>query len=299
MDKYTGITGIIGFGSIAKIHSRIMYENNNPINCVFTRSKSSIQKIKEFFKKEFSYVPEIVNDCNIFFSKKICSLVISSPPSTHYDYLLKAFDRKIPVFCEKPLFWEKNTSLKELEKKISIIESHKNKNFLVNTNNSYFVDEILKIKKVKKIKFLKFIFHTNGLNKFSDIGIDLLPHGLSILIRALGFDKISNLKKSISESFVKYKFIYKNADIEFEFMQGSEIEKKMIIQLNNFTFMRVQNGSGTNYKVGLIEGNGEKIKSLKDPFNVYMGFFLQGFRQHKEDLFNLQLMCEILKDKKR
>ena len=108
MDKYTGITGIIGFGSIAKIHSRIMYENNNPINCVFTRSKSSIQKIKEFFKKEFSYVPEIVNDCNIFFKKKICSLVISSPPSTHYDYLLKAFDRKILFFVKTSFLGKKH-----------------------------------------------------------------------------------------------------------------------------------------------------------------------------------------------
>ena len=53
MDKYTGITGIIGFGSIAKIHSRIMYENNNPINCVFTRSNFGIQKLKEFLKKNF------------------------------------------------------------------------------------------------------------------------------------------------------------------------------------------------------------------------------------------------------
>ena len=81
-------------------------------------------------------------------------------------------------------------------------------------------------------------------------------------------------------------------------MQGSKIEKKMIIQLNDFTFKRVQNGSGTNYKVDLIQGNGEKIKSLKDPFDVYMDFFLNGFRQHKSDLFNLELMCEILKERK-
>ena len=102
MDKSTGI---IGFGSIAKIHSRIMYENNNPINYVLTRSESSIPKIKNYFLKEFSYLPEIMSDCDIFFSKKIHSLVISSPPSTHFDFLLKAFDKRISVFCEKRFFF--------------------------------------------------------------------------------------------------------------------------------------------------------------------------------------------------
>ena len=104
-------------------------------------------------------------------------------------------DKKISVLCEKPLFWENIICYKEIKKKILQVQKHKNINFLVNTCNSYFVDKILKIKEIKKIKFLKFIFHTNGLKKFSDIGADLLPHGLSILIRALGFDKISILRK--------------------------------------------------------------------------------------------------------
>ncbi len=290
--------GMIGFGLIAKVHAKILFQKKKFVDILFVKNKKNIIDAKKFFKNEFLYTPKITSNLEEFFEKKINFLILCSPSQTHFLYLLKAMDKNISVFCEKPLFWENGTSYKEIKKKILQIQKHKKINFLVNTSNSYFIDEILKIKKIKKIKFLKFIFHTNGLNKFSDIGVDLLPHGLSILIRALGFDKISNLTKSISEFFVKYKFIYKNADVQFEFMQGSDIKKKMMIQLNNLTFLRQQNSYGVNYKVDLIEGNGEKIRSLKDPFSIYMDLFLNGFRQHKVDLFNLELMCDFFKEKK-
>ena len=294
----TKLFGMIGFGLIAKVHAKILFQKKKFVDILLVKSQKNINDARKFFKNEFSYSPKITSNPEEFFEDKINFLILCSPSQTHFFYLLKAMDKNISVFCEKPLFWENGTNYKEIKKKILQIQKHKKINFLVNTSNSYFIDEILKIKKIKKIKFLKFIFHTNGLNKFSDIGVDLLPHGLSILIRALGFDKISNLTKSISEFFVKYKFIYKNADVQFEFMQGNDIKKKMMIQVNNLTFLRQQNSSGVNYKVDLIEGNGEKIRSLKDPFSIYMDLFLEGFRQHKVDLFNLELMCDFFKEKK-
>ena len=40
-----------------------------------------------------------------------------------------------------------------------------------------------------------------------------------------------------------------------------------------------------------------QYENIEDPFHTYIDFFLSGFRQHKIDLFNLELMCEILKGK--
>ena len=42
------LIGMIGFGLIAKIHSKIMFENNCPIRCVLVRSEESIEKTKNF-----------------------------------------------------------------------------------------------------------------------------------------------------------------------------------------------------------------------------------------------------------
>lgn len=293
----TKLIGMIGFGLISKVHTKILFQKKNYVDVVLVKTEKSINDVKFFFNNEFSYIPKITSNYDQFFKEKIKFLFLCSPPQTHFFYLIKALDRGISVFCEKPLFWENQISYEEIEKRILKIKNHKRLSFLVNTSNSLFADEILKFNKIKKIKFFKFIFHTNGSNKFSDIGVDLLPHGLSILIRVLGYGKISNLERNISEFLVKYKFLYDSAEIEFEFMQGDKIEKRMTIHLNDLVYKRVQTGFGSSYKVHFITEGGEKIENIEDPFHTYVDFFLDGFRQHKIDLFNLELMCEILKGK--
>ncbi len=289
------LIGMIGFGLIAKIHSKIMFENNCPIRCVLVRSEESIEKTKNFFVKEFSYTPLITNDCNFFFSKKIDILLICSPPSTHFKFLLKAFDNNISVFCEKPLFWDKELGLEEFKNKISILESHENKNFLVNTSNTYFLKSLMANIKVKKIKYLKFIFHTNGSAKYQEISEDLLPHGLSILIEILGFSNIKKIEKIILESNVNYKFRYSNAQVEFEFKEDPLIEKNMTIYLNEHKFTRIQVGNNSNYRVSFRKEDGTILDNFEDPFRVYSKLFLKGYRQHEKDLYNLKLMNQITK----
>ena len=46
---------------------------------------------------------------------------------------------------------------------------------------------------MSQLKVLDLIF-TNGLNRYKGIGVDLLPHALSLLIELLGNHKIENLK---------------------------------------------------------------------------------------------------------
>ena len=40
------------------------------------------------------------------------AVVISTPNELHYEQILKVLDKKIPIFCEKPLFWNKEDNYK-------------------------------------------------------------------------------------------------------------------------------------------------------------------------------------------
>src|SRR4030042_6961827 len=40
-------------------------------------------------------------------------VVIASPPSTHYDYLLKCLDWGLHIFCEKPFIWDDRTDIRK------------------------------------------------------------------------------------------------------------------------------------------------------------------------------------------
>ncbi len=285
--------GMIGFGLIAKVHAKILFKNNRPIKYILVKSDQSIKKTKLFFEKEFAYSPKITKDKDFFFSKKIDFLYICSPPNSHLKFLLKAFNKKIPVFCEKPIFWNSKLNLEEFNETIKILESHKNKNFLVNTSNTYFLKSlILNIK--EKIQKFKFVFHTNGSSKFKEISEDLLPHGLSLLIEIFGLSKIKEIKKITSESDVNYNFLYSGAKIEFEFKEDPSIEKKMIIQLNEHMFTRIQLGEGAGYRVSFKTKDGSIIDNFEDPFKVYSTLFFEGYRQHKKDFYNLKLMNQII-----
>ncbi|PPR44018.1 MAG: hypothetical protein CFH30_00006 [Alphaproteobacteria bacterium MarineAlpha8_Bin1] len=286
--------GMIGFGLIAKVHSKILFNSNCPIKYILVKSDQSIKKTKFFFEKEFSYSPKITKDIDFFFSKKIDFLYICSPPKSHFEFLIKAFNNKIPVFCEKPIFWDSKLSLEKFSETIKILESHKNKNFLINTSNAYFL-KFLMLNIKEKIKKFKFVFHTNGFSKFEQISEDLLPHGLSLLIEIFGFSKIKEIKKTIVESKVNYKFLYSDASIEFSFREDPSIEKKMVIQLNEHIFTRIQTGEGANYKVSFKTKDGSIIDNLEDPFKIYSKLFFKGYRQHKKDFYNLKLMNQIIK----
>ena len=114
--------GMIGFGLIAKVHSKILFNSNCPIKYILVKSDQSIKKTKFFFEKEFSYSPKITKDIDFFFSKKIDFLYICSPPKSHFEFLIKAFNNKIPVFCEKPIFWDSKLSLEKFSETIKILD---------------------------------------------------------------------------------------------------------------------------------------------------------------------------------
>src|SRR4030042_7198000 len=40
-------------------------------------------------------------------------VVIASPASTHYDYLLRSLDRGLHVFCEKPFIWDDRPDIRK------------------------------------------------------------------------------------------------------------------------------------------------------------------------------------------
>ena len=57
-----------------------------------------------------------------------------------------------------------------------------------------FYKELKKHENINEpIESFRFNFFTNGLNRYKGIGVDLLPHALSLLIELLGNHKIENL----------------------------------------------------------------------------------------------------------
>ena len=71
----------------------------------------------------------------------------------------------------------------------------------MNTSNASFIGQISdKLNDSSGIKNFEFEFFTQGNHRNRWIAVDLIPHGLSLLLQLLGFQEISRYKESFSNN---------------------------------------------------------------------------------------------------
>ena len=93
---------VVGLGSIAKKHIRVLREINPKIEIYALRSSLDSKKQKDIIN---------IYNWNNLISYNFSFAIISSPSFNHLDHLIKAQTLKIPIMIEKPLF----VSLKQIK----------------------------------------------------------------------------------------------------------------------------------------------------------------------------------------
>ena len=295
----------IGGKGIINAHLRIL-KKLGVINfsLLSSSNKSTLENCTDL-KKNLSIDIIPLNNKNELIEKfnPDCVFICSSHDS-HFEYIEFFLNKRIPIFCEKPLFWEYDITREEVKKKLSVLNKFKKSSLFLNTSNRYFAQKIMEenILDVNQIKKFKFIFHTNGQFEFINIGVDLLPHGLSILHELFGIHEIKKIKKKIISNKFECFFEYKNVNIIFEFKQGKEISKKLSLHLDNYIFDRVQEGYGNNYKVYLENKSENMNYKLDDPFETHIKKFLENLDLDSEinddfrlGYYNMLHMYDIIK----
>ena len=228
---------------------------------------------------------------------------ICTPNALHYEQILKILNNKIPIFCEKPLFWNKKDNYKIFLEKLKVIADHPNRAIFVNTSSASYIQSIENLLPTsKKISSFNFSFITKGNNKYLDIAEDLLPHGLAMLIELLGCHDISSFKQEYSEDSYQCNFYYSSCKVNFNFKEGKLLKKEFLFSINKDKYVRIQNKRLNNYEV-FLDCISQNIKiKIDDPFEVYASRFVN-FCLNKsslaEDEFNqsshnLTLMAKIL-----
>ena len=221
---------ILGASGIGKVHARNFDKLNVEINALLSSSlasgKATSDELKEWLGLEVDYY----DDLDLLLKESSPdAVVISTPNGLHYDQILKVLDKNIPIFCEKPLFWNKEDNYKTFLKKLKIISDHPNRAIYVNTSAACYIQSIeALLTNTKDIYSFNFKFVTQGNNKFTSIAEDLFPHGLSLIIELFGCHEISLFNEEYSETTYKCNFEYSGCAVNFEFQQGKLLKKEFI-----------------------------------------------------------------------
>jgi hypothetical protein len=293
-----------GASGIGKFHVRNFSKLNVSIDSILSSSKFPVNSTTRALKDSLGLDIKSFNNIDLLLSQSSPdAVVIATPNELHFDQILKVLDKKIPIFCEKPMFWNKQYTYNVFLKKLDTLTSHPNRAIFVNTSSANYIECIREYLPPRKdIESFNFNFITHGNKKYLEIAEDLLPHGFAMLIELLGFHKITSFKHNFSENTYKCNFSYSGCSISFKFKEGATLQKKFFFTVNKQKFKRIQIEGFNNYQVFLdcISDN-KKIKML-DPFEEYALRFLNFCKDEtkfKSDGFavashNLDLMAKIL-----
>ena len=277
-NKKSTDVAIIGYGTIGRVHGKILNKFGAKITGITCSTTQSLDIASKEIYAEYGNKPytsldteDVIQRCN-----PNC-VFICTPPEQHLEDLIKILKYEKPIFCEKPLIWNKEFTKNDLDNHLAYIKDIQNRKLFCNfANNNLLQSLIEKTKMNKNINYFKFSFYTHGKHQGKEIAVDLLPHGIAMLFHLVGFDnkiKDYNIK---SERFIfECSFKLPNIEVEFEFAQSKIFDKKFQIQLNNRIFERKSLNEEGVYKVWFDEYKTNNSYPMENPFEIEISKFLR------------------------
>jgi len=144
-------------------------------------------------------------------TERLDVVVIASPSSTHYEYLLKCLDSGSHIFCEKPFIWGDRTNIPKTVEEIFKKAREKKLTIAMNSQWPFAINDYEKICGKVRIKkkntfFIKMAPPFPGRAMISES----VPHALSLLYCLLGDGEIEDLNfESSGEREMDIRFIYR------------------------------------------------------------------------------------------
>lgn len=289
---------ILGARGIGKVHARIFHALGSDVYGILGSTAESVEKTADDLFSSFGFRPGAFHNLETLLSEPINAVCICTPPRLHFEQILAAFNKGLPVFCEKPLFWNEQLTANEVLEKTEQLRAHPQRRLFMNAPNALFLDALTDRFNSAHINTLKFSFYTNGTYKGIGIGMDLFTHGLSILYRIFGSQETSGFSWSATDATYSCRFTYGSCTVEFDFRQDPKGPKLFALSLNERIFTRIQEGAGATYNLYFHDSaTDEKIK-VEDPFNqsiqTFIDYCMQGSPVKKDNFEEAALIMKIM-----
>lgn len=263
---------IFGARGIGMVHARVFQELGADVCAVLATNMEGARATAAKLAEQYGIRAEPFADLTRLLELPLDAVSVCTPPRFHFQQMMAAFSQGIPVFCEKPLLWTDDPH--EREQQLNAVSQHPQRRLFVNTSNASFLQRVReRLPSTSEIVRFAFEFHTSGPHRGRAIALDLLPHGISLLLRLLGRRRVSDLQVSSSEHACYYRFQYEGCEVEFDFRQREGL-RDLSFRVNDQAFRRIQRGAGPTYRVFLRDSERQDELETIDPFAVYIADFL-------------------------
>lgn len=296
---------VIGAAGIGRIHIREFLNAGADVVGILCSSPESTRHQADVLSNEFGISLRSFNNLEDVTKANVQAVSICTPPDTHLHILEKMLHANTYVFCEKPMFWQHHLSGRSTQRVLSNIESISDGRLLVNTSNAWFIEAYRNLSKqnCRPSKF-DFSFHTHGPHRGANIGVDLLPHALSLLLELDSEGDLEDLDVTIEDNFFKCDFNFGKMRCHFDLRQNASIDKKLSFTLDGRKVDRMQASDAGEYAVYLVADDlADGQVRVADPFKIYITRFIEtvtaggNFKKQAPVMFrNLRLMTQIIRN---
>lgn len=214
------------------------------------------------------------------------AVVIASPSSTHYEYLMNCVDLGLHIFCEKPFI---RPDIDDPGGKVEgILKNAREKKLTVAMNSQWpfaikYYKRICGEIEIKKAN--KFFISMSPFCSGKEMIPESVPHALSLLYVLLGQGLISDLKaESVKGEEVTLKFKYlseaRNCAVLIKLAKREEQPRDLQFGWNDKIVRRSLNLK--NYDIYLSYG--KKRLKIADPLELSVRNFIEAVEKGEEPL---------------
>jgi predicted dehydrogenase len=254
------------------VHARVLGELGATVTAILGSTEASAAATATLLSTSLGIHPRPFASLPSLLAEPLDAVAVCTPVAMHFEHIRHTLDHGLPVFCEKPLLWGPAAA-----DQLTILERHPRRRLFVNTSNVVLLKAV-RSRIPEYVRQFSFRFHTQGVYRHREIAIDLMPHGISLLVRLLGEAAIANFEEVSSETTYTCRFDYGACRVDFDFKQGPDVRKQLAFTVNDRPFQRVQEGEGLTYRVSMEDIlEGERI-AVEDPFKVYLREFIEACR---------------------
>jgi len=213
-------------------------------------------------------------------------VVVASPASTHYDYLVRCIDLGLHVFCEKPFL---SPDLDDVKGRVeNILQKAKEKRLTVAMNSQWpfalkYYEKICG--KIEIRKSNRFFITLSPFASGREMISEAVPHALSLLYSVLGEGEIGNLifeSPKEEEIMIKFKYLFgkKDCDVLIKLVKKEGQPREFQFGFNDRIVKRSLNLR--NYDIYFNYGN-RKWK-IADPLDLSVRDFIRAIEKRSDPL---------------
>lgn len=270
------VAGVVGTRGIGAVHVREYLRAGVGRVLVAGRTADSGRAQAAALSERFGKRVEAVGDLQQLVDSDVRDVSLCTPTENHFEHLLVLARAGKRVFCEKPLLWSPGLSRRTLDERLARLEAIAAPGQIrLNTPNSWFLEAALdRFGLPHRPAAFRFEFFTQGRAQGAMIGVDLLPHALSLLAVLDPDAEIAGSEIRHDANSFHCSFRYGSIAAELAFAQAERGERRLAFELDGMRVERVPYMVEGAYRVALRAG-GRQV-DVEDPFAVAIRAFLDG-----------------------